>query len=40
LRTGAIDVDSLISEEHPLSKGVFAMERASKKGVLKVFLRP
>jgi threonine dehydrogenase-like Zn-dependent dehydrogenase len=40
LRTGAIDVDSLISEEHPLSKGVFAMARAGKKGVLKVFLRP
>lgn len=40
LRTGAIDVDSLISEEHPLSMGVFAMERAGKKGVLKVFLRP
>lgn len=40
LRTGAIDVDSLISEEHPLSKGVFAMERAATKGVLKVFLRP
>lgn len=40
LRTGAIDVDSLISEEHPLDRGVFAMERASKKGVLKVFLRP
>ena len=40
LRTGAIDVDSLISEEHPLSRGVMAMERAGKKGVLKVFLRP
>jgi threonine dehydrogenase-like Zn-dependent dehydrogenase len=40
LRSGAIDVDSLISEEHPLSSGVFAMERAGKKGVLKVFLRP
>lgn len=40
LRRGAIDVDSLISEEHPLSNGVFAMERAGKKGVLKVFLRP
>jgi threonine dehydrogenase-like Zn-dependent dehydrogenase len=40
LRTGAIDVDSLISEEHPLSSGVLAMERAGKKGVLKVFLRP
>jgi threonine dehydrogenase-like Zn-dependent dehydrogenase len=40
LRRGAIDVDSLISEEHPLSNGVLAMERAGKKGVLKVFLRP
>lgn len=40
LRRGAIDVDSLISEEHPLSSGVLAMERAGKKGVLKVFLRP
>lgn len=40
LRTGAIDVDSLISEEHPLRSGVLAMERAGKKGVLKVFLRP
>ena len=40
LRKGAIDVDSLISEEYPLSKGVLAMERAGKKGVLKVFLRP
>lgn len=40
LRTGAIDVDSLISEEHPLSRGVLAMERAGRKGVLKVFLRP
>lgn len=40
LRTGAIDVDSLISEEHPLNRGVLAMERAGKKGVLKVFLRP
>jgi threonine dehydrogenase-like Zn-dependent dehydrogenase len=40
LRKGAIDVDSLISEEHPLSHGVLAMERAGKKGMLKVFLRP
>ena len=40
LRKGAIDVDSLISEEHPLSSGVLAMERAGKKGMLKVFLRP
>ena len=40
LKKGAIDVDSLISEEYPLSDGVLAMERAAKKGVLKVLLRP
>ncbi len=40
LKKDAIDIDSLISEEYPLAKGVHAMERASKKGVLKVFLRP
>jgi threonine dehydrogenase-like Zn-dependent dehydrogenase len=40
LRKGAIDVDSMISEEYPLSEGVHAMERAGKKGVLKVLLRP
>lgn len=40
LKKGAIDVDSLISEEYPLSKGVMAMDRAAKKGVLKVLLRP
>jgi threonine dehydrogenase-like Zn-dependent dehydrogenase len=40
LKKGAIDIDSLISEEYPLSRGVHAMERAGKKGVLKVFLRP
>jgi len=40
LKNGAIDVDSLISEEYPLREGVLAMERAAKKGVLKVFLRP
>jgi len=40
LKNGAIDVDSLISEEYPLRDGLLAMERASKKGVLKVFLRP
>jgi threonine dehydrogenase-like Zn-dependent dehydrogenase len=40
LKKGAIDIDSLISEEYPLGEGVHAMERASKKGVLKVFLRP
>jgi threonine dehydrogenase-like Zn-dependent dehydrogenase len=40
LGKGAIDGDSLISEEYPLRDGVLAMERAGKKGVLKVFLRP
>jgi threonine dehydrogenase-like Zn-dependent dehydrogenase len=40
LKKGAIDLDSLISEEYPLAKGVLAMDRASKKGVLKVLLRP
>ena len=33
LRSGAIDVDSLISEEHALSKGVFAMERQERRGI-------
>ncbi|HVQ40034.1 MAG TPA: alcohol dehydrogenase catalytic domain-containing protein [Pyrinomonadaceae bacterium] len=40
LKKGAIDVDSLISEEYPLARGVHAMERAGKKGIMKVFLRP
>jgi threonine dehydrogenase-like Zn-dependent dehydrogenase len=40
LRKGAVDVDSLISEEYPLSEGVHAMARAAAKGVLKVLLRP
>lgn len=40
LKKGAIELDSLISEEYPLSKGVLAMDRASSKGVLKVLLRP
>lgn len=40
LKKGAIDLDSLISEEYPLSRGVHAMERAGRRGVMKVFLRP
>jgi threonine dehydrogenase-like Zn-dependent dehydrogenase len=40
LKKGAIDIDSLISEEYPLAQAVYAMERATRKGVLKVFLRP
>ena len=39
LKKGAIDVDSLISEECPLSNGVHAMHRAAARGVLKVLLR-
>lgn len=40
LSKGAIDIDSLISEEYPLRDGIHAMERAARKGVLKVLLRP
>lgn len=40
LKKGAVDIDSLISEEYSLAKGLHAMERAGKKGVMKVFLRP
>jgi threonine dehydrogenase-like Zn-dependent dehydrogenase len=40
LRRGAVDVDSLIHEEFPLSEGVQALERAAAPGVLKVLLRP
>lgn len=40
LKKEAVELDALISEEYPLSRGVYAMERAAKKDVLKVFLRP
>jgi threonine dehydrogenase-like Zn-dependent dehydrogenase len=40
LKRGAIDVDSLISEEYSLAEGVQGMSRAAAKGVLKVLLRP
>jgi threonine dehydrogenase-like Zn-dependent dehydrogenase len=40
LRTGAIDVDSLISEELDLVDGVRAMQLAAEPGVMKVLLRP
>ena len=40
LNRQAIDVASLISEEHPLSSGVEAMSRARANGILKVLLRP
>jgi threonine dehydrogenase-like Zn-dependent dehydrogenase len=40
LRTGAVYVESLISEEFALADGVRAMERAAEPGVMKVLLRP
>ena len=40
LNRRAIDVESLISEEHPLSRGIQAMSRARANGILKVLLRP
>ena len=40
LKTGAVDVESLISEELRLTEGLRAMKRAKEPGVLKVLLRP
>jgi threonine dehydrogenase-like Zn-dependent dehydrogenase len=40
LKTGMVDVDSLISEEFALADGVRAMERAAEPGVMKILLRP
>jgi threonine dehydrogenase-like Zn-dependent dehydrogenase len=40
LRTKQIDVESLISEEFRLEKGVEAIEKATTKGVMKVLLKP
>jgi threonine dehydrogenase-like Zn-dependent dehydrogenase len=40
LRTGAVDVLSLISEEYSLSDGLRAMQRATEPGIIKVLLRP
>lgn len=40
LKKNAIDVNSLISEEHSLSNAVKAMSRAKTRGILKVLLRP
>jgi threonine dehydrogenase-like Zn-dependent dehydrogenase len=39
LRQREVDVESLISEEFPLSEGVRAIERASAPGIIKVLLR-
>lgn len=40
LAAGAVDVESMIHEEHGLGEGVRAFERAAAPGVLKVLLRP
>jgi len=40
LTKDAIDVASLISEEHRLADGLKAMDRAKTSGILKVLLRP
>jgi len=40
LTKDAIDVASLISEEHRLADGLKAMDRANTSGILKVLLRP
>ncbi len=40
LKSGAVDVESLISEEYGLIDGMRAMQRATESGVIKVLLRP
>ncbi|HKV32709.1 MAG TPA: alcohol dehydrogenase catalytic domain-containing protein [Pyrinomonadaceae bacterium] len=40
LKKNAVDVNSLISEEHSLSNSLRAMTRAKTRGILKVLLRP
>jgi threonine dehydrogenase-like Zn-dependent dehydrogenase len=40
LKSGAVDVESLISEEFSLADGLQAMHRAAEPGVMKVLLRP
>jgi threonine dehydrogenase-like Zn-dependent dehydrogenase len=40
LQSGAVDVESLIEDQFPLSAAVEAMERAAQPGVLKILLRP
>ncbi len=39
LKKGKVEVENLISEEFSLSRGVYAMEKAAKKGVMKVLLK-
>jgi threonine dehydrogenase-like Zn-dependent dehydrogenase len=40
LAAGAVDVESLVSEEFKLADGLQAMARASQAGVMKILLRP
>ena len=40
LANGAVDVESMIDTEYPLSKAVEAVERAAGNGVLKILLKP
>lgn len=40
LRDGKIDVESFISEEFSLEKGIEAIEKAQQKGAMKVLLKP
>ncbi|HYO90094.1 MAG TPA: alcohol dehydrogenase catalytic domain-containing protein [Pyrinomonadaceae bacterium] len=40
LARGAVDVESLISEQYSLADGVRAMERATANGIIKILLRP
>ncbi len=40
LKAGAVDVESLITDEFKLADGVRAMERAGQPGVMKILLRP
>jgi len=40
LQSGAVDVESLISEKHRLADATRAMKRATEQGVVKVLLQP
>ncbi|MBF0382113.1 MAG: alcohol dehydrogenase catalytic domain-containing protein [Magnetococcales bacterium] len=40
LQAGLIEVEEMISGEHPLNRGVEAFKKAQEKGVLKILLRP
>jgi threonine dehydrogenase-like Zn-dependent dehydrogenase len=40
LRSGRIEVRSLVDEVRPLSRGVEALESAGRPGALKILLKP